>query len=169
MFRLSAWPRWSEYFEIEEWTYAYGTHAVHVAVDPATGKLEILKYVAVEDVGRCINPLTMHGQAVGGTAQGIGGTILEELTYGEDGQLLAGTLVDYLLPSSRDVPNIESIILEEVPSPLNPLGVKGAAEGAILATGGALANAVANALGVQMTELPLSPNRIREWARAKGL
>ena len=159
----------TEYFEIEEWTYAYGTHAVHVAVDPATGKLEILKYVAVEDVGRCINPLTMHGQAVGGTAQGIGGTILEELTYGEDGQLLAGTLVDYLLPTSTDIPPIESIILEEVPSPLNPLGVKGAGEGAILATGGALANAVANALGVQITELPLSPNRIREWARAKGL
>ncbi len=78
-------------------------------------------------------------------------------------------MVDYLLPTSSDIPPIESIILEEVPSPLNPLGAKGAGEGAILGTGGALANAVANALGVQMTELPLSPNRIREWARAKGL
>jgi carbon-monoxide dehydrogenase large subunit len=159
----------TEYFQIEEWTYSYGTHAAHVAVDPATGKLEILKYVAVEDVGRSINPLTLHGQAVGGTAQGIGGTILEELTYSEDGQLLAGTLVDYLLPTSNDIPPIESIILEEAPSPLNPLGVKGAGEGAIMGTGGALANAVSDALGVQITELPLSPNRVREWAKAKGL
>ena len=119
----------------------------------------------MEDVGRCINPLTMHGQSVGGIAQGIGGTVLEELVYDEDGQLLSGTLMDYLLPTSRDIPNIECIILEEAPSPLNPLGVKGAGEGAIMATGAALANAVANALGVDVTELPLSPNRIRELIR----
>ena len=155
----------TEYFNVEEWTYSYGTHAAHVAVDPDTGKLEVLKYVVVEDVGRCINPLTMHGQSVGGAVQGIGGTILEDLVYGEDGQLLSGTLMDYLLPTSTDVPTIDSIILEEAPSPLNPLGVKGAGEGAILASGATLANAVARALGTQMTELPLSPNRVREWAR----
>jgi carbon-monoxide dehydrogenase large subunit len=109
----------------------------------------------------------MHGQSVGGAAQGIGGTLLEELVYGEDGQLLAGSLVDYLLPTSRDIPNIESVILEESPSPLNPLGVKGAGEGAILATGAALANAVASALGVQIKELPLSPNNIRKWAKLR--
>jgi carbon-monoxide dehydrogenase large subunit len=157
----------TEYFRIEDWTYSYGTHVAHVAVDAETGKLDILRYVVVEDVGRCVNPLTMHGQSVGGAAQGIGGTILEELVYGEDGQLLAGSLVDYLLPTSRDIPNIESVILEESPSPLNPLGVKGAGEGAILATGAALANAVANALGVQMAELPLSPNNIRKWAKLR--
>lgn len=155
----------TEYFGTDALTYAYGSHACHVAVDPETGKLEILRYVVVEDVGRCINPLIVHGQAVGAVAQGIGGTILEELTYGEDGQLLAGTFMDYLLPTSRDVPVIESIILEEAPSPLNPLGVKGAGEGGIVATGAALANAVSHALaslGVEVTELPLSPNRIRE-------
>ena len=119
----------------------------------------------VEDVGRCINPLTMHGQAVGGAAQGIGGTIPEELVYSEDGQLLAGTLMDYLLPTSTDIPHIESVILEEAPSPLNPLGVKGAGEGAILATGATLANAVANALGFPLTDLPLSPDRVRAWAK----
>ena len=155
----------TEYFRMEDRTYSYGTHAAHVSVDPETGKLEILRYLAVEDVGRCINPLTMHGQSVGGIAQGIGGTVLEELVYDEDGQLLSGTLMDYLLPTSRDIPNIECIILEEAPSPLNPLGVKGAGEGAIMATGAALANAVANALGVDVTELPLSPNRIRELIR----
>ena len=89
----------TEYFRIEEWTYSYGSHAAHVAVDPETGKLEVLRYVVVEDVGRCINPLTMHGQSVGGAAQGIGGTLLEELVYDGSGQLLSGTLMDYLLPT----------------------------------------------------------------------
>ncbi|MCS5657943.1 MAG: xanthine dehydrogenase family protein molybdopterin-binding subunit [Dehalococcoidia bacterium] len=158
----------TEYFKVEEWTYAYGSHVAHVAVDPETGKLDVLRYVVVEDVGRCINPLTMHGQSVGGAVQGIGGTVLEELVYDESGQLVSGSFMDYLLPTSQDVPNIDSIILEEAPSPLNPLGVKGAGEGANLATGAALANAVADALsdfGVHITHLPLSPNNIRSWIR----
>ena len=158
----------TEYFRIEEWTYSYGSHAAHVAVDPETGKLEVLRYVVVEDVGRCINPMTMHGQSVGGAAQGIGGTLLEELVYDDSGQLLSGTLMDYLLPTSTDIPNIETVITEEAPSPLNPLGVKGAGEGAILATGAALGNAVAHALssfGVQVNSLPLSPENIRRWIR----
>lgn len=158
----------TEYFRIEEWTYSYGSHATHVAVDPETGKLEVLRYVVVEDVGRCINPLTMHGQSVGGAVQGIGGTLLEELVYDGSGQLLSGTLMDYLLPTSTDVPDIDTIITEEAPSPLNPLGVKGAGEGAILATGAALGNAVSHALaplGVQVTSLPLSPGNIRRWIR----
>ena len=89
------------------------------------------------------------------------------LVYGEDGQLLAGSLVDYLLPTSQDIPNIESVILEDAPTPLNPLGVKGAGEGPIIPTGAALANAVSNAIGAQITELPLSPNRIRQLLRDK--
>ena len=156
----------TEYFRIEEWTYSYGSHAAHVAVDPETGKLEVLRYVVIEDVGRCINPLTMHGQSVGGAAQGIGGALLEELVYDDSGQLLSGTLMDYLLPTSTDVPDIETVITEEAPSPLNPLGVKGAGEGAILATGAALGNAVSHALepfGVQINSMPLSPGNIRRW------
>ncbi len=156
----------TEYFHIEEWTYSYGSHAAHVAVDPETGKLEVLRYVVVEDVGRCLNPLTMHGQSVGGAAQGIGGTLLEELVYDGSGQLLSGTLMDYLLPTSTDIPNIETVITEEAPSQLNPLGMKGAGEGAILATGAALGNAVVNALapfGVEVRRLPLSPDNIRRW------
>ena len=154
----------TEYFRSDRWTYSYGSHAALVAVDAETGQLEVLRYVVVEDVGRCINPLTMHGQSVGGAAQGIGGTLLEELVYDEGGQLLSGTLMDYLLPTSRDIPDIESVILEEAPSPLNPLGVKGAGEGAILATGAALANAAADALAghnAQITRLPLSPANLR--------
>jgi carbon-monoxide dehydrogenase large subunit len=108
----------------------------------------------------------MHGQSIGGAAQGIGGTLLEELVYDGSGQLLSGTLMDYLLPTSTDVPNIETVITEEAPSPLNPLGVKGAGEGAILATGAALGNAVAHALspfGIRVNSLPLSPGNILRW------
>lgn len=156
------------YFKADLPTYSYGAHVAHVAVDPETGKLDVLRYVVVEDIGRCINPLIVHGQAAGGAVQGIGGTILEELVYGENGQLLSGSLLDYALPTSSDVPSIEDVILEEAPSPRNPLGVKGAGEGGIVATGAALANAVAHALascGVQVIALPLSPERIRALLR----
>ncbi|HSF31136.1 MAG TPA: xanthine dehydrogenase family protein molybdopterin-binding subunit [Candidatus Tectomicrobia bacterium] len=159
------------YFRSNQLTYSYGAHVAHVAVDPETGKIEVLRYVVVEDIGRCINPLIVHGQTVGAAVQGIGATILEELVYGENGQLLSGTFMDYLLPTSTDAPPIDSIILEEAPSPLNPLGVKGAGEGGIVATGAALANAVSHALaplGVQVTQLPLSPDRIRGWIRERA-
>jgi carbon-monoxide dehydrogenase large subunit len=153
------------YFNCTQPTHSYGVHAVHLAVDAETGLIDILRYVMSEDVGRCINPLIVQGQAVGAAVQGIGGTLLEELVYGENGQLLSGTLMDYALPTSHEAPVIEDIILEDTPSPLNPLGVKGAGEGGIVATGAALANAVSHALasfGVQVTDLPLSPSRIRE-------
>ncbi len=156
------------YFKCDQLTYSYGVHVVRVAVDAETGCLDIVRYIVVEDIGRCINPLIVHGQAVGGAVQGIGGTILEELVYDASGQLVTGTLMDYALPTSQDVPAIEDVILEEAPSPLNPLGVKGAGEGGIVATGAALANAVSHALapiGVQVTELPLSPNRVKMWLR----
>jgi len=158
------------YFNSNQLTYTYGAHVAHVAVDPETGQIEVLRYVVVEDIGRCINPLLVHGQTVGAAVQGIGATILEELVYDDHGQLLSGTLMDYALPTSTDVPAIDSIILEEAPSPLNPLGVKGAGEGGIAATGAALANAVSHALaplGIQVTELPLSPDRARRWIRER--
>ncbi len=152
------------YFKCSQPSHSYGTHAVHVAVDAESGLVEILRYVMSEDVGQCINPLIVQGQAVGAAVQGIGGTLLEELVYDETGQLLSGTFMDYALPTSHEAPEIEDIVLEETPSPLNPLGVKGAGEGGIVATGAALANAVSQALssfGVQVTDLPLSPSRIR--------
>lgn len=156
------------YFHSDKMTHAYGVHLAHVAVDPETGMLDVLKYLVVEDVGRCINPLLVHGQAVGAAAQGIGGTTLERLVYDEAGQLLTTTFRDYLLPSSTDIPPIDSVTLEEAPSPLNPLGVKGAGEGGIVGTGAALANAVTHALvrlGVEVRELPLSPDHIKKWIR----
>jgi aerobic carbon-monoxide dehydrogenase large subunit len=146
-------------------TYGYGAHAAHVAVDPKTGRVELLDYVAVEDVGRIINPLTLHGQTVGAIVQGLGGAFLEHFVYDADGQLLTGSFADYLLPTASDFPAIRAIALEDSPSPNNPLGAKGAGEGGIIPVGGVVANAVAAALsslGVEPRALPLSPPRVWE-------
>jgi carbon-monoxide dehydrogenase large subunit len=151
-------------------TYSYGAHAAHVAVDPKTGQVEVLDYVAVEDVGRIINPLTLHGQAVGAIVQGLGGAFLEHFIYDQDGQLLTGSFADYLLPTASDFPTIRAVALEEKPSPHNPLGATGAGEGGIIPVGGVVANAVAAALGslgAQPRELPLSPPRVWEMIRER--
>jgi len=144
-------------------TYSYGAHAAHVTVDPRTGQIEILDYVAVEDVGRILNPHTLHGQTIGAIVQGLGGTLLEHLIYDSEGQLLTGSLAAYLIPCATDFPRIRSIALEQYPSPLNPLGVKGAGEGGTIPVGGVIANAVASALasfGVQTNTLPLTQPRV---------
>src|SRR6202035_5581505 len=109
-------------------TYAYGTAAAHVAVDPGTGRVELLDYLVVEDVGRVVNPLTLHGQVIGATVQGLGGAFMEDLVYDANGQLLAGSLADYLIPSATDFPMIRAFALQNHPSPSSPLGVKGAGE-----------------------------------------
>ena len=150
-------------------TYTYGAHAAHVAVDPKLGHVELLDYVVVADCGRIINPLTVHGQTVGSVVQGLGGAMMEHLVYDQEGQLLTGSLADYLIPTASDFPNIRAVMLEEHPSPINPLGAKGAGEGGIIAAGGVMANAVANALSslqVQPRELPLTPTRIWELVQA---
>jgi carbon-monoxide dehydrogenase large subunit len=140
-----------------------------VAVDPKLGHVELIDYVIVEDCGRIINPLTVHGQAIGSAVQGLGGAMMEHLVYDQQGQLLTGSLADYLIPTASDFPNIRAIVLENSPSPINPLGAKGAGEGGIIAAGGVMANAVANALStfdVQPRELPLTPTRIWEMVQA---
>ena len=146
-------------------TWAYGTHAAHVAVDLGTYHVRLLDYMAVEDVGRTINPATLHGQAIGSIVQGLGGALLEHLVYDENGQLLTGSFADYLLPTASDFPKIRALTLELKECPNNPLGAKGAGEGGIIPVGGIMANAVADALkhlNVQPMELPLSPPRV--WA-----
>ncbi len=155
-------------FHLGHESFPYGTHACQVAVDIETGKIEVQRYVVVEDVGHVINPLIVHGQAIGAVAQGIGATILEDLPYDAAGQPLATTFMDYLLPTSTETPNIECQVLDLAPSPLNPLGVKGAGEVGIVATGAVLSNAVSHALssfGVQVRDLPLSPDRIKALVR----
>ena len=150
-------------------TYSYGAHAAHIAVDPKLGRIDIIDYVMVQDVGRAVNPLTLRGQMIGSLVQGLGGAVLEHLQYDEDGQFLTGSLADYLLPTACDFPNLRCVVLEDFPSPINPLGVKGAGEGGIIAAGGAIANAVANALqslGADPRRLPLTPTYIWELAQA---
>jgi carbon-monoxide dehydrogenase large subunit len=147
----------------KKYTWAYGTQAAHIAVDPGTGHVKVIDYLSVEDVGRIINPMTLHGQAIGSIVQGLGGAFLEHLVYDENGQLLTGSFADYLLPTASDFPNIRSITLELKPCPNNPLGAKGAGEGGLIPVGGIMANAVADALShfnIQPMELPLSPARI---------
>jgi carbon-monoxide dehydrogenase large subunit len=144
-------------------TYSYGSHAAYVAVDPTTGEVEVMDYVSVEDVGRIINPETLHGQVIGSVVQGLGSTFLEHLQYDENGQLLTGSLMDYRLPLATDFPRIRGFSLALRPSPNNPLGAKGAGEGGLIAVGGVIANAIAAALrplNVEPRDLPLSPPRL---------
>jgi carbon-monoxide dehydrogenase large subunit len=144
-------------------TYSYGAHAAHVAVDPKTGHVAVLDYVAVEDCGRIINPSTLRGQVLGAIVQGLGGTFLEHFVYDKEGQLLTTSFADYMMPTASDFPNIRAFLMEEEPSPINPLGAKGAGEGGIIPVGGVITNAVASALqslGAEPRELPLSPSRL---------
>ncbi len=150
-------------------TYTYGTAIAHVAVDAKTGHVEVVDYVVVDDVGRIINAMTLHGQVVGAAVQGLGGVFSEEIAYDANGQLLSASLADYLIPVATDYPVVRAISLEEHPSPNNPLGAKGAGEGGIIPVGGALANAVSNALrslNVEVRELPLTPPRVWQLINA---
>ena len=150
-------------FDNSKATYTYGTAVAHVAVDPRTGGVEVLDYIVVDDVGRIINPETLHGQVIGAAVQGLGSTFTEEIAYDEQGQLLVASLADYLVPLASDYPQVRAHSLEEHPSPNNPLGAKGAGEGGIIPVGGAVSNAVAAALSsldVEPRVLPLTPSRI---------
>jgi aerobic carbon-monoxide dehydrogenase large subunit len=147
---------------------ASGVHAMIVEVDPETFMLTIKKYVVVHDCGTVINPLILAGQIQGGVAQGIGNAFFEQLVFDDDGQLQNATLADYLLPTSLDVPRM-TLGHTVTPSPLNPLGVKGAGEAGAIPVGPLFAQAIEDALqlpakGVELNEIPLSPNRLWELA-----
>jgi aerobic carbon-monoxide dehydrogenase large subunit len=150
-------------FSNNKHTWGYGAHAAHVSVDAKTGQVHLIDYMAVEDCGRVINPPMLHGQVVGAVVQGLGGAFLEQLVYDQQGQLLTGSLADYLVPTASDFPSIRAQVMGTHPSPINPLGAKGAGEGGIISVGGVMANAVAAALsafGVEPRALPLTPPTI---------
>ena len=129
-------------------------------IDPATAQLRVLRWVCVEDAGRIIHPQIVDGQIAGAIAQGIGGAAYEHLIYDEAGNLTTGTLRDYLLPSTTDIPEL---VIGHVTHPAdNPLGVRGVGEGGTLGPAAVLASAVGDALGVDVTELPLTPARLWE-------
>jgi carbon-monoxide dehydrogenase large subunit len=160
----------SDFFQAPKMTYPYGTHAAMVEVDADTGQVTILRYAIAYDIGKAVNPMIVDGQMIGALAQGIGGALYEELVYDEQGQLLTTTFMDYLMPTAMEMPAVTAMrILEETPTPLNPLGVKGAGEGGSSGCGGAIANAVADALaplGVSITALPLTPDKLSALIRA---
>jgi aerobic carbon-monoxide dehydrogenase large subunit len=156
-----------DFFATDKRPFPYGVHVAAVEVDRETGVIKILNYLVTEDVGRKINPMLIEGQMAGGLAQGIGGALLEDFVYDEGGQPLATSFMDYLMPTAMEMPKAQFISTEDFPSPHNPLGVKGAGEGGITAAGAALANAVSNALGVEVKKLPLKPDYILELLRNK--
>jgi 2-furoyl-CoA dehydrogenase large subunit len=150
-------------------TYGFVADAVVVEVDPETGKVDILDYVTVHDAGRLLNPLIVDGQIMGGLAHGLGGALFEELAYDENGQFLTGSFMDYLCPTATEIPEVR-IEHIETPSPFTPLGAKGLGEGNTMSAPVAIANAVTDALrpfGVEITELPLSPQRIWSLLRTQ--
>jgi carbon-monoxide dehydrogenase large subunit len=156
------------YFESPTVTWSRGAHAAIVAVDVETGVVEVLRYVAVHDCGREINPMIVAGQVRGGIAQGLGGALHEQVHYDEEGQLLSASLADYLLPTAVEVP---PIVLEslETPSGLNPLGLRGVGEGGAIAPPAVIANAVDDALvgqGALVRRTPLTPEYVLSLAGA---
>jgi CO/xanthine dehydrogenase Mo-binding subunit len=157
-------------FTNDHMTYPYGIHLAVVAIDPETCGVTVERFVVAYDVGRAVNPMLVEGQIAGGAVQGIGGALYEEFVYTEDGQPLSASFADYLLPTSMEVPTIECLIVEDAPTPLNPLGVKGAGEGGISAAGAAIASAVDAALGgrVAINQLPITPSRLRAWLGRAG-
>ena len=151
------------WFDVEHQVYPYGSHIAMVRVDRDTGGVAIERYVIGYDIGRAINPLLVKGQIVGGFTQGLGGTLMEQFVYSERGDPLCVTFADYLLPGLRETPDVEVILTEDAPSPLNPLGIKGAGESGITGVGATIAAAIDDAIGIPgaITELPITPQRLK--------
>jgi CO/xanthine dehydrogenase Mo-binding subunit len=137
----------------------FAAHLARVAIDPETGEVRVLDYLAAQDVGRAINPAEVEGQIHGGVVQGIGWALFERMIYDEQGQLLTSTLMDYALPQSQDVPTITPLLVE-VPSELGPFGAKGVGEPPVVPVAAAIANAIRDAVGVRMTQLPMTPEHV---------
>jgi carbon-monoxide dehydrogenase large subunit len=159
------------YHDTPNCTWPFGTHIAVVEIDEETGVVDLVRYVAVDDVGKKINPLIVDGQLHGGIAQGVGQALWEQAIYGEDGQLLTGSMLDYALPRASWFPNLE---LDETvtPSPVNPIGVKGVGEAGAIASTAAVANAVVDALsplGIRHLDMPYTPQTVwRAIQSAKG-
>ena len=151
------------WFKTEHQVYPYGSHIAVVRVDGETGCVTIERYFIAYDIGRAINPALVHGQIVGGYAQGLGGALFEEFSYSERGDPLAATFADYLLPALHEVPAPDVLLREDYTSPLNPLGIKGAGESGITAVGATIASAIDDAIGKPgaVRQLPITPQRLR--------
>jgi aerobic carbon-monoxide dehydrogenase large subunit len=151
------------WFRVEHQVYPYGLHCAVVKVDRGTGGVQVERYAIAYDIGRAINPALVKGQIVGGFTQGLGGALFEEFQYNERGDPLSASFADYIMPGVHETPCIEVILTEESPSPLNPLGIKGAGESGITAVGAVIASAVDAAIGMPgaITQLPITPQRLK--------
>jgi CO/xanthine dehydrogenase Mo-binding subunit len=149
-------------FTAEHMTYPFGVHAAQVRIERDSAAIAVERFFVGYDVGRAVNPMLVEGQIAGGAAQGIGAALLEEFVYDGFGQPQSVTLADYLMPTLAEIPTIEVALFEDAPTPLNPLGVKGAGEAGIAAAGAAIAAAVDDALGRvgAVRRLPITPNRL---------
>jgi carbon-monoxide dehydrogenase large subunit/6-hydroxypseudooxynicotine dehydrogenase subunit gamma len=147
--------------------YPYGVHVAVVRIDRGTGGVIIERYLVAYDIGRAVNPMLVEGQIAGGLAQGLGGALFEEFLYDARGEPLSVSFADYLMPTAREIPHVETLITEDAPSPLNPLGLKGAGEGGANPVGAAIAAAIDDALGRPgaVTQLPVTPQRLRALLR----
>jgi CO/xanthine dehydrogenase Mo-binding subunit len=149
--------------------YPYGVHIAVARVDRATGSVAVERYLVAYDIGKAVNPMLVEGQIMGGIAQGLGGALLEEFTYDERGEPLAVNFADYLMPTALEIPALDVVITEDAPSPLNPLGLKGAGEAGVNAVGAAIASAIDDGIGIPgaVTRLPVTPQRLREILRVR--
>lgn len=146
--------------EAEYPTFGFGTHVAEVEIDPDTGRVDVIGYTACHDVGRAINPMALEGQIEGGIVQGLGGSLWEEMLVA-DGRVLNPSFVDYQLPTILDIPPIETVVIEQ-PDALGPFGAKGIGEHPILGPGPAIANAVSDAAGVAINQIPITPERLHD-------
>ena len=150
--------------------FPFGAHAAVVEIDPETGKIDLVRYLAVDDCGPAINPNLIDGQIHGGIVHAVGQALFEHMAYDEDGQLATGSFVSYALPSAAELPSFETD-RTETPSPVNSLGVKGVGEAGTIAASAAVTNAVIDALrpvGVDFINMPLTPMRVWEAMQEKG-
>ena len=159
------------WFYTDHMNYPYGVHIAVARVDRETGGVTVERYLVAYDIGRAVNPMLVEGQIAGGFAQGLGGALLEEFLYDERGEPLSVNFADYLMPTAREVPALDVVITEDAPSPLNPLGLKGAGEGGANAVGAAIASAIDDAIGIPgaITQLPVTPQRLRAILKRTGL
>jgi CO/xanthine dehydrogenase Mo-binding subunit len=146
---------------------SFGLHIVDVEVDPETGKVDILRYTALQDAGKAIHPSYVEGQIQGGAVQGIGWALNEEYFFNDQGQMMNSSFLDYRMPISLDLPMIDTVIVE-VPNPGHPFGVRGTGEVPLVPPLAAIGNAIAHATGVRMNQLPMTPGVILESMWEKG-
>ncbi|MGY1849607.1 MULTISPECIES: aerobic carbon-monoxide dehydrogenase large subunit [unclassified Blastococcus] len=154
-----------DYYSPIRSTFASGAHAAIVEIDPATWEIDVVKYAVVHDCGNVVNPMIVEGQVHGGVAQGVGGALYERMAYDGDGQLQNASFMDFLMPYSSEIPDVV-IDHQQTPSPLNPLGIKGAGEAGVIPGTAALASAIEDAVGRRIASMPISPTELYDLVRS---